>query len=87
MAADGEADAGCVAGVVLGAAEVDVVAGAEKAAEAVGDASGGVLTAPPPQAARTTAIPTIKVRLRMHGLYKWRLRLNCRRLRQACRGE
>ena len=59
------------AGVVLGASEAEVVGGAEDAAdEVVGYASEVALTPAPPQAARTTATPSSKFRLRMRGPYK-----------------
>ena len=73
---DGAANADGVAGVegagiVLGAVEAEAVGNAEEGVEAVlGDASGMALTAVPPQAVRTTAIQSTKLRLRMRGPYK-----------------
>jgi hypothetical protein len=90
---DGEAEGRCVAGaegagVVLGAVEAKGVGGVEVAAEAVvGDGWGVPLAAAPPQAVRPTAIAAMKVRLRMRGPYKSRLRLDCGRHRQGRRGE
>jgi hypothetical protein len=57
-------------GVVLGAVAAEAVGGTEGVADAfMGDASGVPPTAAPPQAVRTTAITSTKLRLRMGGPY------------------